>query len=155
MQVNITSKQLWIAAIVVAVLLVVGVLGRDWLSARLEKFNQWRFQRAVAEQRAETDKVKAENVKLLAEMKQVYALGQAKELERDAAYAELAKYGEAAKKAVEAQQEAAKQYEADQSAIAVDISLFKRCHNLCASRAEVGYPCKPNPDAYCSKYAGR
>jgi hypothetical protein len=141
--------------IILVLLIGMGIWFKDTLGAGLERINRWRFSRTVAAQQAEIKKIQDENTKLTDEIKKAYALGEAKELERDAAYAELAKYGAAAKAAIEAQKEAAKQYEIDKNNIALDVPLFQRCKNLCAERAELGYGCKPNADAYCQQYAGR
>lgn len=138
----------------VLVLLVYLFLG-SWVGGQVERFNQWRFDKAVAAKQAEIQKLQDENKKLIDEMKRAFALGEAKELERDAAYAELAKYGAAAREAVERQKEAAKEYEAEKIRIGIDVPLYQRCLDLCTERAEVGYPCKPTNLIYCQQYSGR
>lgn len=145
-----------IAVIVAILVLVVALLWfKDSVGGQIERFNQWRFAKAVEAKQAEIDKLSSENAKMLEEMKKAFALGEAKELERDAAYAELERYGAAARAAVEKQKEAAKQYESEKAAIDIDVSLHQRCLNLCRERAELGYDCRPSADLYCSRYAGR
>lgn len=141
-----------IAVVVLAILLF---WFKDAIGGQVEKFNRWRFDKAIAAERAEIKKLQDENKTLLEAAKKAFALGEAKELERDAAYAELEKYGAAARAAVDAQKKAAEDYANDQANIAVDISLFQRCRNLCQSRAEVGYPCRPTTEDYCRVYSGR
>lgn len=141
-----------IAALVLALILW---WFNDAIGGQVERFNQWRFAKAVAAKQAEIDKLSAENKRLLEEAKRSFAYGEAKELERDAAYAELEKYGAAARAAVEAQKKASQEYEAEKAAIDVDVPLYQRCVSLCAERAELGYGCKPSAELYCSRYAGR
>jgi hypothetical protein len=141
-----------IAALVLAVLLV---WFKDSIGGQFERFNQWRFDKAVAAKQAEIDKISQENKRLLEEAKRAFALGEAKELERDAAYAELERYGVKAREAVAAQQKAQAEYEADKNRINADIPMFEQCRMLCSERAEVGYPCRPSVDLYCARYAGR
>lgn len=145
-----------IVILILLALLVFAVLWfKDAIGGQIERFNQWRFAKAVAAKQAENDKLSETNKRLMDEIKKSYAYGEAKELERDAAYAELERYGAAARAAVEKQKEAAKQYEAEKAAIDVDATLHQRCLNLCTERAELGYSCKPSADIYCSRYAGR
>lgn len=141
-----------IALITIVLVVVIFVIFKDAISNQLERFNRWRFDKAVAAEQAEIKRISEENAQLREEMKKAYALGEAKELERDAAYAELEKYGAAAKAAVEAQKVAAEEYEKDKNAIAVDVPLHQRCLDLCRERAELGYGCKPNADTYCARY---
>ena len=145
----------WAKVAAIIVILLIAFWFRQKISNGFEKFNQWRFDKAVAQKQAEIDAIKKQNAQLLEEAKKAYALGEAKELERDAAYRELEKYGAAARAAVEAQKEAAKEYEADKNRIAVDVPVYQRCKDLCAERAEVGYPCKPSVESYCARYSGR
>lgn len=145
-----------VIALVVAVILIAALWWfKGAIGGQVERFNQWRFDKAVAAKQAEIDKLSQENKKLLEEAKRAFALGEAKELERDAAYAELERYGVKAREAVAAQQKAQAEYEADKTRINTDIPLFERCRHLCAERAEVGYPCRPSVELYCSRYAGR
>lgn len=145
-----------VIALVVAVILIAALWWfKGAIGGQVERFNQWRFDKAVAAKQAEIDKLSQENKKLLEEAKRAFALGEAKELERDAAYAELERYGVKAREAVAAQQKAQAEYEADKTRINTDIPLLERCRHLCAERAEVGYPCRPSVELYCSRYAGR
>lgn len=143
------------ALLLAAALILVLFWFKDTLGAGIERVNQWRFSKTVAAQKVDIDKLTKENERLMGEIKKAFALGEAKELERDAAYAELEKYGAQARAAVEAQKEAAKEYESDKVGITVDIPLFDRCKKYCSDRAELGYGCKPNAVVYCERYAGR
>lgn len=145
----------FVILIAVVVLIILLFWFKDSIGGQIEKLNRWRHDKAIAAERAEIKKLQDENKTLLEAAKKAFALGEAKELERDAAYAELEKYGAAGRAAVEKQKEASKQYEADQAAIAVDVSLHERCRQLCASRSEVGYPCRPTTEDYCRIYSGR
>lgn len=142
---------------IIAGLILVIALWWFWgaIGGQVERFNQWRFDKAVAAKQAEIDALSQENKKLLEEAKRAFAFGEAKELERDAAYSELERYGVKAREAVAAQQKAQADYEADKTRIDTDRPLFERCKDLCAGRAEVGYPCRPSVELYCSRYAGR
>lgn len=151
----VKSNPLFAVVIVIAVIIVL-VWFKDAIGGQVERFNRWRFDKAIAAEKAQVDKLKAENQKLLEDAKTAYALGKAKELERDALYAELEKYGTAAKDAIEKQKKAAKDYETDLKDIAVDVSLLDRCLQYCGSRLEIGYPCKPSASEYCRvRYSGR
>ncbi len=143
------------AVLLIVALVLLGFWFKDVLGSGIEKVNRWRFSKTVAEQQVDIDKLKKENAQLTEEMKKAYALGEAKELERDAAYAELERYGAAAKAAVEAQRKASVDYESEKTSIAVDVPMHDRCLSLCAGRAEAGYPCKPSGSAFCNRYAGR
>lgn len=144
----------WILAGVAAlVLLIVGIWFKDAIGGQVENFNRWQHDKAIAAERQEIQRLTDENAKLLQEAKTAYALGSAKELEADALYAELAKYGAGAKAAAEAQKKASEEYEKNKAAIDIDVPLFERCKNLCSERAEVGYGCRPSPEDYCRRYS--
>ena len=144
-----------VALIAVGVLIILLIWFKDAIGGQVERFNRWRFDKAIAAEKKEIDRLTNENKVLLEEAKKAFALGEAKELERDAAYAELEKYGAAARAAVDKQKQAAEDYANDQAHIAIDVSMFQRCKDLCQSRSEVGYPCKPSTEEYCKVYAGR
>jgi hypothetical protein len=150
----LTGNPLFIA---VGLLVLAGLFFffRDAVGGQIERFNQWRFDKAVAAKQKEIDTLSQQNKQLTDEMKRAFAFGEAKELERDAAYSELERYGVKAREAVAAQQKAQADYEADKTRIDSDRSLFDRCKDLCTERAEVGYPCRPSVELYCSRYAGR
>lgn len=141
----------WILAGVAAVvLLIVGIWFKDAIGGLLEKVNRKLHDRAIAAERLEIERLTDENNKLLNDAKTAYALGEAKTLEADALYVELAKYGKDAKAAADAQRKASDEYEASKAAIQVDVSLLQRCLDLCREREQVGYPCRSN---YCDRYA--
>lgn len=102
----------------------------------------------------ENNVLREQNVQLRASAAQHEAKAQALELERDGLRAELERFGKIAADGVQKQKEAAEQYEKDMAIIDVDISQLERCHRYCANRAELGYACKPNADAYCQKHYG-
>jgi hypothetical protein len=150
-----SSLPWYLKALIGVVVLVLLIWFKDSIGGGIEKFNRWRFDKAIAQEQAEIKKLKDENAKLLEEAKKAYALGEAKELERDAAYAELEKYGAQARAAVDAQKKAAEEYAKDQADIAIDVPLHVRCLDLCRERAELGYGCKPSAEDYCRVYSGR
>jgi hypothetical protein len=141
-----------LAGIALLVLVVLLIWFSDAIGGQVERFNRWRHDKAIAAEQAEIKRLKDENAKLLQEAKTAYALGAAKELERDAAYAELEKYGAQARAAVEAQKEAAEEYAKNQADIAADVPMHVRCNDLCRARQEIGKPC---PASYCDRYIGR
>lgn len=143
------------AVIGLIAVLMITIWFRDAIGGQVERFNRWRFDKAIATERAEITRLQAENAKLLDQTKAAFAKGEVIELQRDAAYAELARYGVQAKAAVEAQKKASEQYETDKAVIAADVPLYQRCNDLCTIRAEVGYPCKPSTATYCEQYRGR
>ncbi len=132
------------ALIAVAALIFVLIWFKDSIGGQIEKVNRRLHDKAIAAEQAEIERLKDENDKLLQEAKTAFALGEAKGLEADALYAELAKYGKAAQAAAEAQKKASDEYEKELATISVDVPLLDRCRALCSERATVGYPCKPN-----------
>lgn len=149
------KKNPFVILIAVGVLIILLFWFKDSIGGQVEKLNRWRHDKAIAAERVEIEKLKNENAKLLQEAKTAYALGSAKELERDAAYAELEKYGTAARAAVEAQKKAGEEYAKEMEAINADVPLFDRCLAYCGQRSELGYPCKPSTEVYCRVYSGR
>lgn len=146
----------WILAGVAAVvLLIVGIWFKDAIGGQIEKVNRWRHDKAIAAEREEIQRLTDENKFLLASAKKAFAFGEAKGLEADALYVELAKYGAAAKAAAEAQKKASDEYEKEVANINVDVSLLDRCRALCSERTKVGYPCKPSAEDYCRVYTNR
>lgn len=97
----------------------------------------------------ENNALREQNAQLRKEFDDAMAKGQALELERDGLRADLEKYGKQAAAGAEKQKEAAEQYEKDIAVIGIDIPKLVRCKRYCTNRAELGYPCKPNADAYC------
>lgn len=140
----------WVALVAgVIVLIVLFVLGKDWVSQKWHDHQQAKYEKHINALEDANKKLESENDQLRGERNQSMANAQQAEIERDAMKVELEKYGKAAQGAVKAQEKAAEIYEQDKQNINTDVSNFDRCKSLCGTRAELGYKCAPN---FCDRY---
>ena len=101
----------------------------------------------------ENNQLREQNAGLRKEYEELILKGQALELERDGLRVELERFGKQAAEGVKIQKEAAELYEKEMGVINIDVPAVDRCKRYCSSRAELGYPCRPNLDTYCERYA--
>lgn len=122
----------------------------------------WRATRTVPEDdqahrvlQGENNVLREQNAKLRKEFSDAFAKGEAVEMERDGLRADLERFGKQTAAGIEAQKQAAENYEKQLADIDVDLPKWARCKRYCASRAAAGYPCKPDDESYCKlRYFG-
>jgi regulator of replication initiation timing len=142
-----------IALGIVAVVLIVGiVMAKDKISDWWHGKKQEIFDAKMAAADKKVADLQSTNDQLRGQVTQDQKNAQDLELQRDALKKQLEDFGKAGQIAVQKQEDAEKQYEADKQNIAADASLFDRCVQLCASRSAIGYPCKPDVQQYCQQY---
>lgn len=141
-----------VQVIVIIAGLVVVILGKDWISNKWHAHEERQFNAEMAAKDAKVQALQLENGELRGQVKQDIKNAQDLELQRDALKQQLAEFGKAGQAAVQKQEDAEKQYEADKQNIAADASLYDRCVQLCASRSAIGYACRPNVQQYCQQY---
>lgn len=100
----------------------------------------------------ENNVLREQNIKLRKDFAEAFAKGEAVEMERDGLRADLERFGKQTAAGVEAQKQAALNYEKQLVDIDADLPKWARCKRYCASRAAAGYACKPDIDTYCSQY---
>lgn len=134
-------------------LLILAVVGQAfWIFTRKPTRAEIEDDESYQQKLGENKQLELQNEGLRRERDEAISRAQAKQMEIDRLNGDLQKYQKLTTEGQQKQEEAQKTYEQEMSIIGVDIPKFDRCIRYCDSRAGAGYPCKPNADAYCSKY---
>lgn len=141
----------WVTAgVLIALLAVFFVWGKDGISNRIEKWREARYDARVEKVKAELDEEKKAHAKDIEEAKKWRTIAQVEKQTADALREQAKQGGAKVAEAAKQIDEAMNQYENDQKVIASGLSDFDLCvQYTCPTRATTGYPCKPN---YCDRY---